>query len=108
MKFLRYLNSTSQEKTTYETELICMFIDEAPVWKDIKHIEFEDDDMIQMNWSEHDDCYCVRVVRWVEETDEEWQERLADMKESEDRAKERRRQSYLRLKIEFENEKNMD
>ena len=60
--------------------------------------------MIQMNWGENDNCYCICVTRWVEETDGEWQERLADMKESEDRAKERRRQSYLRLKAEFENE----
>jgi hypothetical protein len=104
MEYKRYLDSMSKEKTTYEKELICMFIDEPPVWKDIKHIELEDDDMIQMSWDEHDDCYCVRVVRWIEETDEEYQERLQYMSESENRAKERRRQHYLKLKAEFENE----
>ena len=104
MRFLRYKDNTSKEKTMYERELTCIFTDNTPTWKDIKHIDFKDDDMIQMNWGENDNCYCVCVTRWVEETDEEWQERLADMKKSEESAKERRRQSYLRLKAEFENE----
>jgi hypothetical protein len=79
-----------------------MFTNEPPVWKDIKHIEFKDDDMIQMNWNEDDDCYCICVKRWIEETDEEWQERLEDMKQSEESSKQRRLQNYLRLKAEFE------
>jgi hypothetical protein len=104
MGYKRYLDSTSKEKTTYEKELISMFTNELPSWKDIKHIEFQDDDIIQMSWDEDDNCYCVFVSRWIEETDEEYQERLQHMKDWEDSAKERRRQNYLRLKAEFENE----
>ena len=102
MRFLRYKNSASQDKTTYEKDIFWGSFANMPTWKHIKHIEFQDDDMIQMNYDDRDDCYCVSVVRWIEETDEEWQERLADMKESEDRVKENRRQRYLRLKKEFE------
>ena len=104
MRFLRHSNNTSKEKTTYEHELICVFTDEMPTWKDVKHIEFEDDDILQMSWDERDECYCICVTRWIEETDEEWQERLEWLKRSEESAKEKRRQSYLRLKAEFENE----
>lgn len=107
MTYKRYLDSTSKEKTTYEHELICIFTNEIPTWKDVKHIEFEDDDILQMSWDEGDDGYCIRVTRWVKETDEEWQERLEDMKESENKAKERRHQSYLRLKAEFENDERI-
>ena len=106
MIHVRYANSTSKEKTTYEKELFWTHIDNPPSWKDIKHLELEDDDTIFATTSTDengsDDGYIVSVVRWVEETDEEWQERLSDMKESEDRAKERRLQSYLKLKAEFE------
>ena len=108
MRFLRYLDSTSKEKAKYEKELLWKHLDNPPSWKDIKHLDLEDDDTIYATTSTDengsDDGYIVSVIRWVEESDGEWQERLADMKESEDRAKERRRQSYLRLKAEFENE----
>ena len=46
------------------------------------------------------------IIRMVEETDEQFGKRIAKMKQDDIWAKERRRESYLRLKEEFENGKS--
>lgn len=81
-------------------------------WKDIKHIKFEDDDQITIGYSEGnysedssmDPHHFAMVVRMVEETDEQHQKRLVEEKFTKDFNKACRRERYLKLKKEFENE----
>jgi hypothetical protein len=79
-------------------------------WKDIKDIPFEDDDRIILTWVEShysennswDGHFHAEVIRMVEETDEQFAERIADNERDAKWAKESRLKSYLRLKEEFE------
>ena len=83
-------------------------------WKDIKHIDLQDDDVIQMGHDEGffsennsmDPHFFVVITRMVEETDEQFARRQEQIALDNKWAKERRRESYLRLKKEFENESN--
>jgi hypothetical protein len=74
-------------------------------WKDIKHLEFEDDDLILSAWDEDEENYNSHwhcsITRMVEETDEQFAKRQADNERDAKWAKERRYESYLRLKKEF-------
>jgi hypothetical protein len=82
----------------------------APMkWADIKHLQLEDDDVIHSGWVDDDNFdyhgYWNNVItRMVEETDEEFEKRIARNKRSAEEMKQRRYESYLRLKQEFENE----
>lgn len=79
-------------------------------WKDIKHIEFEDDDIIRLEYVEpyysennsYDGHFSAEVIRKTEETDEQYNKRQERIARDEKWAKERRYQSYLKLKKEFE------
>ena len=81
-------------------------------WQDIKHIAFEDEDEIRIEYNEgwHDENngmdahFVCSITRMVEETDEEFAERQRQLKRDEDWARDRRYQSYLKLKKEFEND----
>jgi hypothetical protein len=81
-------------------------------WADIKNIPFEDDDVIDIGWVEGhysennswDGHWGAEVMRMVEETDEQFQERIEEKERNAKWAKERRYESYLRLKKEFEAE----
>ena len=78
-------------------------------WKDIKHLQLEDDDIIQASWVDDENFdyngyWHGAITRMVEETDEQFQKRMADNEMQAKWAKERRRESYLKLKKEFENE----
>lgn len=81
-------------------------------WKDIKHIDFQDDDKIIITYIEpyhsenesYDGHYIAEVTRMVEESDEEFMLRLRREDVFNKELKERRRQQYLKLKQEFENE----
>jgi hypothetical protein len=78
---------------------------DSPIkWSDIKHLTLEDDDIIRSEWDDDGDFYGM-VVRMVEETDEEFQKRLSDNELHNKWEKERRYESYLRLKKEFEDGK---
>jgi hypothetical protein len=77
-------------------------------WKDIKHLQLEDDDVIHSNWVEDDNFeyhgyWYAEVIRKVEETDKEYAKRMKDIARDAAWAKERRYESYLKLKKEFEN-----
>jgi hypothetical protein len=86
--------------------------DEPFIWKDIKDFKFEDDDVIRIEYVEshysendsYDAHYNAEVIRMVEETDEQLQKRIEYNEREDKRAKERRYQSYLRLKEEFGDE----
>ena len=88
--------------------------DQPFTWKDIKHLEFEDDDQITLCWVEPyyseneswDGHFHAEVIRFVEETDEQYEKRVKRLEEDRKRLRENRYQNYLRLKKEFENENN--
>ena len=81
-------------------------------WQDIKHLDFEDEDELRIEYNEGwheennemDAHFVCSVTRMVEETDEEFAKRQSQIKHDDDWAKERRFQNYLKLKNEFEND----
>lgn len=81
-------------------------------WQDIKHLDFEDEDELRIEYNEGfheenngmDAHFGCSVTRMVEETDEEFAKRQRQIKRDDDWARERRFQSYLKLKKEFEND----
>jgi hypothetical protein len=79
-------------------------------WADIKHLELQDNDVIHSGWVDDDNFdyhgyWHNEITRMVEETDQQFEKRIARIKQDDIWAKERRRESYLRLKEEFENGK---
>lgn len=86
--------------------------DKPFIWKDIKDFKFEDDDVIRVEYVEsyysenhsYDAHYNAEVIRMVEETDEQFKQRIEDKERDEKFYKKRRYESYLKLKKEFESE----
>ena len=85
-------------------------IDNPITWKDIKDFQFEDDDIISIGYEEGyysennswDGFYYCRIERMVEETDEEYEDRMERKRSTESILKKNRYEQYLRLKKEFE------
>jgi hypothetical protein len=83
---------------------------EQPRWKDIKHIEFEDNDLISIFYdegfySENESTtsgWNISIEREREETDDEYYKRIEKWKSSQEIMKNMRYNSYLKLKEEFE------
>lgn len=78
-------------------------------WKDIKHLQLEDDDIIRASWVEDDNFdyhgyWHGEITRMVEETDVEFEKRIEHNKRIAKDMKQRRYENYLKLKKEFENE----
>jgi hypothetical protein len=106
-----YKEYGSTEKTLIRKEIFWKDKDNQPTWKDIKHIEFQDDDQITIAYEEYrddsnTDGWVISVERWVEETDEQFAKRLKDIEDNKKRLKNMRYESYLKLKAEFENEEH--
>jgi hypothetical protein len=104
-----YKDYFSTEKTLINKEVFWKHQDNQPTWKDIKHIEFQDDDKIAIAYDEGDEDssnegWYISVERWVEETDEQFEKRLQNIEKDKERSKKMRYESYLKLKAEFENE----
>jgi len=86
--------------------------DNAFMWKDIKHIQFEDNDILEISFEEcymkenngMDGHYLAKITRMVEETDEQLKKRVDRNTRDNAWAKDRRRVNYISLKKEFENE----
>lgn len=86
--------------------------DKPFTWKMVKHIGFQDDDIIHIGYDEGhesennswDPHHFIIVERMVPETDEEMEERIRCQERDNEWAKERRYQSYLKLKQEFESQ----
>jgi hypothetical protein len=99
----------SPNKIKRETEIF--FLDKRRFikWSDIKHLQLEDDDVIRSSWEEDEDVghgyYVGIITRMVEETDEQYQKRLSTNEQDKERMKKSRYESYLRLKKEFELDK---
>lgn len=76
-------------------------------WKDIKHLELKDDDLILSTWEDgyeagEEGHWHAEITRMVEETDEQFNNRQADLAIQAKWAKEQRLKTYLKLKEEFE------
>ena len=92
------------EKQIVENKIFWFCSDKPIRWKDIKHIEFQDDDTIHCTHDEDDDLFYVSVLRYELETDEQFEERKKIYETMKDLSKERRYRQYLKLKEEFNNE----
>ena len=73
-------------------------------WSDVKHFQFEDDDVIEAEYDGDAECYWVEIRREVEETNEEYRDRLKLKEIRAEINKKRRFEDYLKLKKEFEDE----
>jgi hypothetical protein len=99
-------------KIKIKKEIEKLSFDRQPTWKDIKHIEFQDDDLVHIGYDEGhvsennswDPHFYVIVERFRDETDEEYAKRLAKDERYKNEMKERRYEQYLKLKKEFEND----
>ncbi len=105
-------NKKSPDKIYKDKDVFYLDKDEKIRWKDIKHFQFEDDDIIQIAYDEGhvsennswDSHFFAVVTRPTLETDEEYTRRMEDIRQESERMKKMRYQSYLKLKAEFENE----
>jgi hypothetical protein len=83
-------------------------MDEYPTWKNIKDLQFEDDDRIQISYAEpYESSYggwVIEVEREIEETDEEYERRMHRIKTDEEWRKKQNYELYLKLKKQFDNE----
>ena len=92
------------EKQKVKNEIFWMHSDNHIRWKDVKHIDFQDDDIIQCCHNEDDDLFYASVSRYELETDEQFEERKKTYEKMREISKEKRYQQYLKLKEEFKNE----
>jgi|LakMenEpi03Aug12_release.lakeMendotaPanAssembly.Ray.scaffolds.fasta_scaffold240980_5 hypothetical protein len=99
------------EKKKIKKEIFWKQSNECFKWKDIKDIKFEDDDEIISTYVEpyysenesHDGYFMVQISRMVEETDKEYEKRIERTNKHSEELRQRRYESYLKLKKEFEN-----
>lgn len=80
--------------------------EDYPTWKDIKHIEFQDDDRIRIDCDDEGD-FLIEVEREREETDEEYEKRMTGLEEGRKLLKKFRYNQYLELKKEFEDDEEL-
>jgi len=79
-------------------------------WKELKHIQFQDDDIIICEYIEpecttkyeHDGYFDVEISRMIEETDEQYNQRMIEKVKTDERLKQNRLERYLELKKEFD------
>jgi hypothetical protein len=106
MDYRNMEDKKSPTKIKRETQVYWHQKNSLVKWSDIKNLELEDDDVIRSEWVDDDQggYYIGEITRMVEETDEQFNERIANNERDAKWAKDRRWESYLRLKKEFENE----
>ena len=92
------------EKQIVKNNIFWMSSDKPIRWKDIKHIDFQDDDTIQCSHDEDDNLFYINVSRHELETDDQFEQRKKTYETMKELSKERRYQQYLKLKEEFNNE----
>jgi hypothetical protein len=91
------------EKKIIQRTIFWMIKEKAITWKDIKHIEFQDDDEIGIE-EDGDGSFYGSVLRRELETDEEFEERKQTIETMKEISKKQRYQQYLKLKEEFDNQ----
>jgi hypothetical protein len=79
------------------------YMSTQPRWKDLKHSEYQDDDLIHTGYDD-DDGWFISIERERLETDDEYNNRMEDNKRHLEYSKKRRYENYLKLKEEFEND----
>jgi hypothetical protein len=92
------------EKQIIKNEIFWVVNDNPIRWKDIKHIDFQDDDIVQCCHNEDDDLFYASILRYELETDEQFEQRKKTYETMKELSKERRYQQYLKLKEEFDNQ----
>jgi hypothetical protein len=82
------------------------YVDEKqPRWKDLKHSEYQDDDLIHIGYDDnYDGGWFISVERERLETDDEYNQRMKCHERFLEDSKKQRYERYLKLKEEFENE----
>jgi hypothetical protein len=99
-------------KIKIKKEVFDIRSDKQITWKEIKHFQFEDDDIVSIGWQEPyysennswDGFHYCTVIRMVEETDEEYENRMEIKRTTDSILKKNRYENYLKLKKEFEPE----
>jgi len=103
-------NPFSKEKIRVESTVFLSNKSEPFYWKDIKHLNLEDNDMLRFEWVEPyysennswDGHFIGEITRLIEETDEQHNVRLARNAKTKEELKKRRYENVLKLKAEFE------
>ena len=98
------------KKLKIKTTIFTKNVNHPITWKDLKHIQFQDDDIINVEYiepectnnCEHDGYFDVEISRMVEETDDQYNKRMIEITESKELLKKNRYERYLELKKEFE------
>jgi len=100
----------TEEKIQKRERIFFQSKDDPIQWKDIKHLDLQDDDIIYAcyeeafyseneSWEAH--FYC-EIIRTRLETDEEYKERMEEVKVQREELRQKRYARYLELKKEFE------
>jgi len=98
------------KKLKIEKTIFTKHLDNYITWKDLKHLQFQDDDIINIEYIEpmcttdyeHDGYFYLEVNRMIEETDEQYNKRMIETQKSKDLLKKNRYERFLELKNEFE------
>lgn len=108
------MRENSKEKLILERDTFSMTSNKPITWGEFKAENFSlsDTDVIHVGYSEpynysdsaSDGYYFFRVTSFIEETDKEYQERQERNERQKLEQKQRRKETYLKLKQEFENE----
>jgi hypothetical protein len=107
------MHKNSTEKILVDKNVLHLTKNTKIRWKDLKDFQFQDDDIIEISYDEGyvsennswDAHFYAIVTRPTLETNEEHQRRLKRQEQQKDEMRKRRYESYLKLKEEFENEK---
>lgn len=99
-----------KQKKFIDVEIFNETRDNPFTWADFKAIDFQDDDVIRVEWIEpyysennsYDGHFAATVTRKVLETDEQFEKRLKREEIDATLMRKRRYESYLKLKAEFE------
>ena len=96
----------SPNKIKKEKQIFHGYNNSPMKWSHIKHLQLEDDDIIHSGWVDDENFdyqgyWHNQITRMVEETDEQFAKRIAGVEMNNRWAKERRYESYLKLKKEF-------
>lgn len=105
LKIEKKMSNINEKKMVGRQVLYLKKVGEPIVWADIKHVDFQDGDIISSRYMDYSfpnvAIYVAEVMRMELESDEAHQKRLAEYaKYNEAEAKER--EEYLRLKKKFD------
>lgn len=100
----------SPEKVYLDKVMIQKSSNDAFTWKEIKDFQFEDDDLVKIEYVEpfysennsYDGHYIFEVIREVLETDEQYEKRIMQNELDREKYRKERYERYLKMKQEFE------